>query len=117
MLTKDQILSARDGAVSSIDVPEWGGKIWVKALSGAEREDYQASMVIRKGDRYEADLKYQKLKLLIRCISDESGKRLFSDQDMSALGAKSGLVLNRIYNEAARINGLGDDAVEEEAKN
>jgi hypothetical protein len=43
---------------------------------------------------------------LIRCIVDEKGERVFADDDLKSLSKKSGLVINRLYNVASRLNAL-----------
>jgi hypothetical protein len=48
-------------------------------------------------------------KLLVKCLVDEAGERLFTDQDAPALGAKNGAVIDRLYDVAARLSGLSEE--------
>jgi len=50
-------------------------------------------------------------------IVDETGKRMFSDEDVRALGRKSAAALDRVFAAAQRLSGLTDEDVEELAKN
>jgi len=40
MLDKSTILAAKDLRTTDIEVPEWGGTVRVKAMSGREREQF-----------------------------------------------------------------------------
>ena len=57
------------------------------------------------------------MKLLRRCLCDEKGETLFTNDDLSALGEKNALVLDRLFTECMKLNGFAKDAVEEAAKN
>jgi hypothetical protein len=42
-LTRDAILQAPDLQGEDVAVPEWGGTVRVRGLSGAQRDAYEAS--------------------------------------------------------------------------
>jgi len=113
-LSKDQILSAVDRPTRTVNVPEWGGDVVVRSISAKERADYTNSLMEldSKGEyRYKpGDLNS---KLLARCLADEDGNRLFSDDEIDALGQKSAAVLDRLFKVAEEMNGLGDKAVDD----
>ncbi len=44
LLTKDDILGADDLATEDVEVPEWGGCVRVRALTGTERDAFEAAM-------------------------------------------------------------------------
>jgi len=119
LLSKDAILAANDLQYEDVHVPEWGGTVRVRALTGAERDAFEAKMAEarQKGMALGAALHNFRAKLVVRCIVDEQGKRLFSDDDAKALGTKSGAVLDRLFDVARRLSGMNEDAVEEAAKN
>jgi hypothetical protein len=52
-------------------------------------------------------------KLLVKCLIDEAGERLFTDQDAPALGAKSGAVIDKLYDVASRLSGLSEEEKKE----
>ncbi len=114
MLTKKQILEAQDRQIEVVLVPEWGGEVFVRNITGYERDAIEASVAGTEG---KADLRNYRAKVLSRAICDPEGKRVFDDEDVVALGNKSGLVLNRIYEVAQRLNGMRAEDVEETAKN
>jgi len=117
LLNKDQILSADDSKTRDVDVPEWGGTVRVRGLSGIERDEYEQEMVERRGKRVEANLRNARARLVALCAIDEDGARLFTNSDVRALGAKSAAALNRVYEAASVLSGLTEDDLEELAEN
>jgi hypothetical protein len=111
-LTRDAILGATDIETEEVDVPQWGGTVLVRGLSGTDRDDYEASLVDLRAGRKHArpDLKNTRAKLVVRCIVDENGNKLFSERDIALLGRKSAAALDRVYEVAARLSGLGGEA-------
>jgi len=114
LLSRDTILAVEDLEVEDLEVPEWKGTVRVRALTGAERDDYEASMHQQRGkNNYVRNLANVRAKLVVRCVVDEDGKRIFTDQDANALGKKSAAALDRIFEVAARLSRLSEEDVEE----
>lgn len=107
-LTRDQILAAEDIQTEVVSVDEWqdGGKLRVRGLSGRQRDLYQASLLVEPGSSEEVTLENATARLLAYCIVNEDGSRMFSEDDVAALGEKSGTALNRVYAVAQRLSGL-----------
>lgn len=116
-LTKEQILGAQDIQTEVVDVPEWGGAVIVRGMSGKERDSFEASMIKGKGKSANVNLENLRAKLVSKCVVDEAGKRLFSDDDIPALASKSAAALNRVYEVAQRLSGVTDEDVDELTKN
>jgi len=120
LLSKADILGADDIPHEDVTVPEWGGTVRVRGLTGGQRSLIEATMIAAKGQevsvRTEA-FKTLRERLVAACLVDESGKRLFSDKEVGALAEKSGKVLGRLFEIAQRLSGMDDDAVEEMAGN
>lgn len=115
-LTKQQILEARDIRYVDVEVPEWGGKVRVKMMTGTERDAYEASLYeVKAGPDGKSDIRFNRedmrCKLLARVLVDEQGRRLFADAEIRTLGQKSAAALERVYKEAQRLNALDDEAV------
>ena len=111
-LTKDQILGADDRGTEPVDVPEWGGKVLVRGMTGKDRADYIASTVLIRGKQTAPDMSNMQAKLVARCIVGDDGARLFADQDIEALGEKSAAALERVFEVASKLSGLTDDDLE-----
>lgn len=116
-LTRDAILGANDRAMELVDVPEWGGQVWVRALSGTERDAYEASLVtVRRDGSQRFNMENVRARLVSMAMVDGAGERLFSDADVKALGAKSAQALDRVFDAARKLSGLSDEDVEELAE-
>lgn len=116
ILTKQAIMAALDLPTEDVEVPEWGGSVRVRGLTGAERDAFEASVVRRTGKRstdVEMDLTDFRAKLVVRCMVDEYGMRLFDDEDIPNLGSKSAVALNRVFEVAQRLSGLTESDIDE----
>lgn len=105
-LSKSKILAAKDVKLSeAIPVPEWGGEVFIKTLSGTERDAFE--------DAYsESRMKQFRVRFLVLTLCDDSGERLFGDGDIDALGKKNSVVINRLFDAAWKHNALTNEAVE-----
>lgn len=117
MLTREQILQANDIITEEVPVPEWGASVLVRGMTGAERDDFEASVLEQRGQKFHVKLKNARARLVALTVVDETGQRIFSDDDVAALGKKNAAALNRVYEVAARLSGITDEDVDELAKN
>lgn len=117
ILTREQILGADDIAMERVDVPEWGGAIYVRVMSGTERDHYQSRRLTIVGNSQRFNLENATVELVALTACDAKGKRLFSEADVAELGKKSSAALQRIAAVAQRLNGLAPDSVEDAEKN
>jgi hypothetical protein len=113
---KDQIIGAEDLSHEDVDVPEWDVMVRVRGLSGTDRDAYEAKAVaVRKGGQ-DVELRLQdfRSRLLVKCLYDpKTDERVFDDNDIKALGAKSGVVIERLFNVARRLSGMDNESLEE----
>ncbi|MFJ2004820.1 hypothetical protein [Streptomyces chartreusis] len=114
-LSASAILEAEDVQIKSVDVPEWGGEVLVRGLTGIERDAYEAGIQqIRPKPDGTKEVVFvrdnARAKLLVKCLIDDNGTRLFKDTDAPALGKKNGAVIDRLYDVAAELSGLSDGA-------
>jgi hypothetical protein len=109
-LSRDAILAASDIQTKEVDVPEWGGSVFIKGMTGAERDNFEAANQDGSGGQKLTNLR---ARFLVRCIVNENGTKIFSDQDAAALGKKSSAAINRLWEAASELNGTG--AEEQEA--
>lgn len=117
LLTRDAILQAQDLPTEDVEVPEWGGTVRVRALTGAERDAFEQSIVEQKGKSTKMNLQNLRAKLVALTVVDEEGNRIFNDADAKLLGQKSALALNRVFEVAQKLSGLTPADVEELTKN
>lgn len=118
MLSRDDILNADDRKTEIVAVPEWGGAVTVRSLTGLERDRYEGSMVSYKRnakgvpeiDAVETD--NVRARLASMTIIDEAGGNLFTEGDVLILGMKSAAALERVFKVAQRLSNLSDADVE-----
>lgn len=116
-LNREAILAAEDLPRELVEVPEWGGAVYVRALTGAERDQFEASIVEQRGRDVRMNMRNIRAKLVALTVVDEDGQRIFTDDDVAALGGKSAAALDRLFAVAQRLSGLSKEDVEELAKN
>lgn len=114
LLTRNAILAAEDIRYEYVDVPEWGGRVRVRSLTGTERDAYDAeswaAQNASKGDA-SAMLQNFRVRRVARAIVDEAGVRVFADTDIVVLGRKNAQALDRIDDVVARLSGMDTEAV------
>lgn len=117
MLNKKAILSASDIKSELVNVPEWGGDVMVFGMSGSQRDEFEGSIVEMKGKSQILHMQNIRAKLCSLCIRDEDGRRMFDNDEVDQLGAKSSQALQRVFEVAQRLSGLTPADVESLAKN
>ena len=116
-LTKAAILDADDLPRKRVDVPEWGGVVYVRSMTGAERDAFNAALIDAGGDDGRVNFANLRAGLVALTVVDENGARLFEDGDAEALDGKSFAALDRVASAAQRLNALSDDDVDALVKN
>lgn len=107
-LKKDQILKANDLKTTEVEVPEWGGSVRVRTMTGAARQEFQEQINTPKGKLPKNMIEA----LVVATAVDDSGEPLFSKEDIQALSAKSSIALQKVFEAAADLNGLTDKAID-----
>lgn len=105
-LSKKAILAAKDTKLKGpVPVPEWGGDVYFRTISGMERDQFE--------DAYsEQKMKSFRARFLVLTISDENGDRLFDDSEVESLGQKSSVVINRLFDAGWQHNAFTQEAVD-----
>jgi hypothetical protein len=109
-LNKDQILKADDLPTEEVEVPEWGGSVLVRGMTGRQRIEYEASMAVMRGGEMVPDVENSMAKLVARTIVGDDGGPMFTVADANALGEKSSAALARVFEVAARLSGMSAGA-------
>ena len=112
VLSRKAILGANDLPSEKVNVPEWGGEVYVRSMNAMERELYEQSIAIGEGDDRKLDFGHLRTRLLLFTVTDDQGKRLFEEGDVEALASKSARAINRIAEVAQRLNGIGVEALD-----
>ena len=116
ILDKNAILKADDLKKELVNVPEWGGDVYVRGMTGADRDKFEASIVQTRGKDQTLNMVNIRAKLASMTICDEKGNRIFTETDVKDLSNKSAHALQRIFVVAQKLSGIGDDDVKELAE-
>ena len=117
LLSKAAILAAQDLSTEVVEVPEWGGSVMVRAMTGRQRDVFESVIYKVKGKDVQLNIANVRAELVSRTVVDEGGTLLFSPEDVAALGDKSAAALDRIYAVAQRLSGITKDDIAELTEN
>lgn len=119
LLNREEILKADDRTYKDVNCPEWGGKVCIKSLSGAERDAFEESILgeRKKDGSREVISKNLRAKLVALCAVDKDGSTIFTPDDVHVLGDKNARPLDRLFTEAKKLSGIAESDVEEMIKN
>jgi len=119
IITIDEIVKADDRKWVDVPVDEWqkGKVVRLGVMTAKSREIFEAAVQKRMRNGKLTDSKGLKFYLLARSIIDENGSPLFNDETIKQLGEKSSVVVERLFEAAQKLNGIGSETVEEMRKN
>lgn len=117
LLTRDEILQANDLQTEEVEVPEWGGSVLVRGMTGTERDAFEESIIEVKGKKQNINMQNLRAKLISKTVVDENGNPIFTPGDVDALGKKSAAALSRVFAVAQRLSGMSDEDLDELTKN
>lgn len=120
-LTREAVQQAEDILTEEVQVPEWGGKLLVKTMSGTERDAFENEMTEIKGTGRNATIKQDltnfRTRIVIATACGPDLVPLFTKEDVTWLAKKSGAGLTRVAEVAIRLNRLSREDIEELAGN
>lgn len=106
---REIVASVDDSAMEVVDVPEWGVKLEVRSMTGAER----AKTFERAQNPETGTVDYAKVNpaIIIATVFDpETGEQVFGPDDEKMLNSKSAAVTERLGRIALRLSGLDEGA-------
>lgn len=115
ILTRAAILNGPQLRREMVEVPEWGGAIYVRELTGAERA--QMELENRDAQHQQANFPHLRAKMVTWCAIDEAGNRIFDPKDVKSLADGSAAALDRVVAVIRSLSGLGDEEGKKRAKN
>lgn len=106
LLNRVAILAAEDLKTDLVDVAEWGGSVLVRTLTGLERDAFEESCYVGRGKDRRENFANLRARLVALAVVGEDGQRLFTNDDIAALGGKNAAALDRVFEVAQRLSGL-----------
>ena len=108
-LSKDDIFKADDLPTKDMDIPEWGGTLTIRTLTGAERDEWESAFV----NQDKIDIRGLKTRLIQLTVLNGDGNPMFPKADRLQLNGKSASVIDRIFQVSQRLSGLTKEDAEE----
>ena len=112
-LSKDDIFKADDLPTKDMDIPEWGGTLTIRTLTGAERDEWESAFV----NQDKIDIRGLKSRLVQLTTMNGDGQQMFTKADLQKINSKSASVIDRIFQVSQRLSGLTKEAAEELVEN
>jgi len=109
-LSRDQILGAPKPELVEVQVPAFGGSVFVKPFTIGVSEKFYDDNAAAKGADYSA-------RLIVATVVDEAGSPLFTDADIPAIREIPAQSLKDVVQAALRANRILDDPVGDAEKN
>jgi hypothetical protein len=119
VLTRDAIRVLDDQKIDQVMLPEWGEDVclYVRSLTGKQRDDFELSMIKGKGKNSEINLRNLRARLIVLTAVDSDNpveaKLVFTRADESWLGDKNAAPLQRLYAKAQDLSGLTAEDVDD----
>lgn len=107
-LSREELLKRRDadfGSIKEIEIPEWNGSVFLRPMKVGERD--RLSAWAQKPEN--ANNTEIRKRLLVNCLCDDEGKRLFQDNQIADLDGFSDKVIDHLFIEAQKICGILED--------
>ena len=114
MSIRDQILAVQDIPTQVVEVPEWGVKIEVRGMTGAER-----TRIMDKATAAAGDMNLQMIypEIVIATSFDPlTGEQVFVPEDRDILLSKSATALDRVAMVGMRLSGFTKESADELGK-
>ena len=107
ILTKQAILEADDRNRELVEVSEWGGSVYIRSMTAAERDLEERRIYdAQQGKKGSEGMANFRARFLARTIVDEDGTPLFTMKEVDQLASKSFAVINRLFDVSQRVNGI-----------
>ncbi len=120
LTTLDAWLALDDRPIVEVPVPEFGRTVLMRAMSAADRDEWELRFIAdqhvepdpekaRERDRqmtYRERLAGAKAQIVARCVVNERGERIFSDQDVALLQQRNAAAINRLADRANELCGF-----------
>jgi hypothetical protein len=101
----------------TVFIPEWSESVNVRELTGAQRDEWEKSMIDLEGKKHKITIDNARAKLISLSVVDDKGELLFTERDIEQIGQGGSGAISKIYDVAASLSGISDEDVEELVKN
>lgn len=117
-LSREILLAPTGPRFVEVEIPELNGRVRIKSMTAAERGRFEAFFQNATNGKTRAErLAKAREMLVIACVVDENGNKLFTPEDAKALASQDVTILERICKAAQELSAIEDSDLEQLAKN
>jgi len=117
-LTKEEILKADDLPKKAVNVPAWGGEVFVRTMTAIEKDQFEESNRNHEDDGSTTfNAVGYRARLIQKTVCDENGNLLFTEDDLPALQKKSGKAIDLVIKVSQELNAITDEDLKALEKN
>jgi hypothetical protein len=102
-LDRDGLLQCKNLPVERVEIPERGAYVCVRVMTGAERDHFEILMQRAQRD-HDGFFPNIRATLAVFTLCDEMGGRLFTTEEIDAVGELDSMLLDRVFDVARRMN-------------
>jgi hypothetical protein len=107
---RSAIIASDDLPREPVEVPWVDEKLYIRGMSANDKDHW---LVLHSPDLESFQWKEQATASLVaKCLVTEDGERIFSDDDIEALGEKNGDTLTELRGVAMRLSGMNSQEAE-----
>lgn len=112
-LSKAELLAATITPRDVVALPELGGEVTVRGLTGHERDKYETDLFVQRGKNRVFNGKNARAKLIALSVITEDGQQMFTEDEVAQIGTLRADILDRLFTKAQELSGLSDKDVAE----
>jgi hypothetical protein len=123
LLTREAFLSKTQLRIEKVNLPRSEDYVFVRGLTGAERDEFENANLIRERDKKRGTLSFDvrmenvRSTLVVKGLCTEQGLRLLSDEDVDEVSKLPADVVSHLYSVIAALSGITDEDVQDLIKN
>jgi len=104
----EELIGINDRPVEEFEVPEWGRKVYLRGMTGTDRDAFEAH-VSNGGREGSMNLIGMRAKMVAACLVNAEGERIASPRDEAVLGNTSAKALDRLFTKCMELNGMSQE--------
>lgn len=112
LLSRADLLQKRERRTQRVEIPELGGFVIVRSMSALERGKFESYFQTRSGGTAPERLAKAREMLVVSTCVDEQGNKLFTPEDVQALGEQDVAILERICVVAKKLSSISEADIE-----
>ena len=118
---RERINAANDLRREQVEIPQWGitkeDEVYVRTLTGTEKDAFESENFKLKDGDTTFNRQNFRARLVGRCLVDKNNARIFNDQQLAELGARSSEVLDGLSNKIGKLSAMSRKDQEDLLKN